>query len=41
MGQNTVQRHIERIRDFYNDDEGVILKGYNNPEVEGIEFNKG
>jgi 8-oxo-dGTP diphosphatase len=38
---NTVQRHIERIRDFYNDNERVILKGYNSPEVEGIEFNKG
>ncbi|GKU24078.1 DNA mismatch repair protein MutT [Clostridium folliculivorans] len=25
---NTVQRHIERIKDFYNDNESIILKGY-------------
>ena len=33
---NTVQRHIERIEDFYNDNEKMILKGYYSSECKGI-----
>jgi ADP-ribose pyrophosphatase YjhB (NUDIX family) len=37
---NTVPRHIERIKDFYSNNEKVVLKGYFNSDSLGIEFNK-
>jgi len=35
---NTVPRHIERIKDFYSNNEKVVLKGYYSPDSLGIEF---
>lgn len=37
---NTVQRHIERIKDFFIDGEGVILKECCSQDSKGLEFNK-
>lgn len=36
----TVPRHIERIKDFYSNNEKIVLKGYYSPDSLGIEFNK-
>jgi mutator protein MutT len=35
---NTVPRHIERIKDFYSNNEKVVLKGYYSSDSLGIEF---
>lgn len=37
---NTVPRHIDRIKDFYADNEKIVLKGYYSPDSLGVEFNK-
>lgn len=37
---NTVPRHVDRIKDFYNNNEEVVLKGNYRDDSLGVEFNK-